>query len=225
MKVLLHPLYSELNPGLGKCLLGCKEICQADKLKPPEGYTCHLSSHQAKTYAAVVQGKADIIFNKSATGDGKSLGASLPGLLNPSFRIMSQYPTIELVEDQTQQQKHYHEVFGLDASERVDRLFGAELSRRVKQAQKSNKFQELLLAIQDKPFLLTNPDIFHYITHFQYRNAPYSSDLLPLILAEWPDLWVFDEFHIFGPHQEAAVLNSMTLIRRTQENQSRPRRF
>ncbi len=225
MKVLLHPLYSELNAGVGKCLLGCKEICQADKLKPPEGYTCPLSSHQAKTYAAVVQGEADIIFNKSATGDGKSLGASLPGLLNPSFRIMSQYPTIELVEDQTQQQKHYHEVFGLDASQRVDRLFGAELSRRVKQAEKSNKFQELLLAIQQKPFLLTNPDIFHYITHFQYRDAAYGHDLLPLALAEWPDLWVFDEFHIFGQHQEAAVLNSITLIRRTQENQSRPRRF
>lgn len=229
MKVFLHPLYSQLNLGVGKCPLGCKQICQvyqkAPSLNPPEGCTCPLSSHQAKTYAAVVQGEADIIFNKSATGDGKSLGASLPGLLNQNFRIMGQYPTIELVEDQTEQQKRYHKLFGLNALERVDRLFGAELSRRVKQAEKSNKFQELLLAIQQKPFLLTNPDIFHYITHFQYRDLAYGSDLLPLVLAEWPDLWVFDEFPIFGPHQEAAVLNSMTLIRRTQENQSRPRRF
>jgi CRISPR-associated endonuclease/helicase Cas3 len=44
------------------------------------------------------------------------------------------------------------------------------------------------------------------------------------LLAEFPDLWVFDEFHIFGPHQEAAVLNSMTLIRRVHSDQ-RPRRF
>ncbi|MEI2578777.1 type I-D CRISPR-associated helicase Cas3' [Scytonema sp. PRP1] len=229
MKVFLHPLYSQLNPGVGNCPLGCKKECQvyqqAPSLYPPEGCTCPLSSHQAKTCAAVVQGEADIIFNESATGDGKSLGASLPGLLNPSFRIMGLYPTIELVEDQTEQQKDYHKKFGLDASQRVDRLFGAELSRRVKQAEQSNKFQELLLAIEHKPFLLTNPDIFHYITHFQYRDSAYGSDLLPLALAEFPDLWVFDEFHIFGPHQEAAVLNSMTLIRRSQENQSRPRRF
>lgn len=70
--------------------------------------------------------------------------------------------------------------------------------------------------------MLSNPDIFHLITHFQYRDSPYGNDLLPLALAEWPDLWVFDEFHIFGPHQEAAVLNSLTLIRRTQQH---PRRF
>jgi CRISPR-associated endonuclease/helicase Cas3 len=229
VKVFLHPLYSQLNPGVGNCPLRCTYTCQvyqqAANLKPPLGCTCPLSSHQAKTCAAVLQGEADIIFNKSATGDGKSLGASLPGLLDPNFRIMSLYPTIELVEDQNEQQKRYHDLFGLDASQRVDRLFGAELSRRVKQAEKSNKFHELLLAIEHKPFLLTNPDIFHYITHFQYRNSAYGSDWLPLMLAEFPDLWVFDEFHIFGPHQEAAVLNSMTLIRRTQENQSRPRRF
>ncbi len=230
MKILLHPLYSELNAGVGNCPLGCQKECQvhqqAPDLKPPPGYNCPLSSHQAKTYAAVTQGNADIIFNKSATGDGKSLGATLPGLLNPSFRIMGLYPTIELVEDQGKQQQHYHRLFGLDASERIDRLFGTELSRRVKEAEfKSNKFQELILAIEQKPLLQTTPDIFHYITHFQYRDPAYGSDFLPLVLAAWPDLWVFDEFHIFGCHQEAAVLNSMTLIRRTQANQSRPRRF
>ncbi len=138
---------------------------------------------------------------------------------------MGSYPTIELVEDQGKQQNKYNALFGLDASQRVDRLFGAELSRRVKQANKSNKFQELLLAIQQKPILLTNPDIFHYMTHYQYRDPAYGSDFLPLVLAEWPDLWVFDEFHIFGSHQETAALNSLAFIRRSQENQSRPRRF
>lgn len=226
MKVFLQPLYSQLNLGVGKCPLGCQTKCKVvPNLQPPSGCSCPLSSHQAKTCAAVMQGDADIIFNKAATSDGKSLGASLPGFLNPSFRIMGLYPTIELVEDQTIQQKEYHKKFNLDASTRVDRLFGAELSRRVKQAEKSNKFQELLLAIEQKEVLLTNPDIFHYITHFQYQNPATARDLLPLVLAEFPDLWVFDEFHIFGAHQETAVLNSMALIRRTQENQSRPRRF
>lgn len=224
MKIHLHSLYSELNAGVGSCPLGCEKVCrvveQAPNLRPPPGCTCPLSSHQAQTYAEITQGEADIIFNKSATGDGKSLGASLPSLLNPSFRFMGLYPTIELVEDQTQQQKVYHSLFNLDADERIDRLFGEELSRRVKQAE-SNRFQELWLAIQNKPILLSNPDIFHLITHCQYQHPAYDNAELPLILAEWPDLWVFDEFPIFGSHQEAAVLNSLTLIRRTQQQQRR----
>lgn len=229
MKLFLQPLYSQLNPGVENCPLGCNTECivrqKAPEMQPPSGCVCPLSSHQAKTYQEIVDGDADIIFNQAATGDGKTLGANLPGLINPDFRMMGLYPTIELVEDQAEQQYKYNQLFGLDASQRVDRLFGAELSRRVKQANKSNKFQELLLAIQQKPILLTNPDIFHYITHFQYRNPAYGSDLLPLILAEWPDLWVFDEFHIFGSHQETAAINSLAFIRRSQENQSRPRRF
>ncbi|MEL6462462.1 MAG: type I-D CRISPR-associated helicase Cas3', partial [Cyanobacteria bacterium J06621_15] len=150
--------------------------------------------------------------------------ANLPTLLDSGFRTMGLYPTIELVEDQREQQVNYHCLFDLDAGERVDRLYGAELSRRVKQAEKSSKFQELLLAIEQKPVLLTNPDIFHYITHYQYQNPALGRDLLPMTLAEWPDLWIFDEFPIFGPHQETAALNSMTLIRRSQDS-SRQRKF
>ena len=229
MKIKLQPLYSQLNPGLGNCPLGCKQLCivhqKAPTLKPQEDSTCPLSSHQAKTYAEVMLGDAEIIFNTSATGDGKTLGAYLPSLLDPDFRTMGLYPTIELVEDQNEQQVNYHNLFNLDAAQRVDRLYGAELSRRVKQAQKSNKFQELLLALYQKPVLLTNPDIFHYITHYEYQNPAFGSDLLPMQLAEIPDLWVFDEFPIFSSHQETAALNSMTLIRRSQNNSSRRRKF
>ncbi|QSJ20199.1 type I-D CRISPR-associated helicase Cas3' [Nostoc sp. UHCC 0702] len=229
MKLFLQPLYSQLNPGVENCPLGCTSECivtqKAPNLQPPPGCVCPLSSHQTQTYEEIIHGDADIICNQAATGDGKTLGANLPGLINPEFRIMGLYPTIELVEDQAEQQYKYNALFGLDASQRVDRLYGAELSRRVKQEIKSNKFQELLLAIQQKPVLLTNPDIFHYIIHHQYRDPAYGSDLLPLVLAEWPDLWVFDEFHIFGSHQETAALNSLAFIRRSQESQSRPRRF
>jgi CRISPR-associated endonuclease/helicase Cas3 len=229
VKLFLQPLYSQLNPGVENCPLGCTSECivaqKAPSLQPPLGCACPLSSHQAKTYQEIIHGDADVICNQAATGDGKSLGANLPGLIHPDFRTMGLYPTIELVEDQAEQQNRYNELFGLDAAQRVDRLFGAELSRRVKQANQSNKFQELLLAIQQKPVLLTNPDIFHYMTHFQYRDPAYGSDLLPLVLAEWPDLWVFDEFPIFGSHQESAALNSLAFIRRSQENQPRPRRF
>jgi CRISPR-associated endonuclease/helicase Cas3 len=229
VKLFLQPLYSQLNPGVENCPLGCTSECivtqKAPSLQPPPNCPCPLSSHQAQTYGEITHGDADIICNQAVTGDGKTLGANLPALINPDFRIMGLYPTIELVEDQWEQQYKYNALFGLDAAQRVDRLFGAELTRRVQQANKSNKFQELLLAIQQKPILLTNPDIFHYITHYQYRDPGYSIDILPLVLAEWPDLWVFDEFHIFGSHQETAALNSLAFIRRSQENQPRPRRF
>lgn len=232
MKVFLKPLYSQLNT-LEGCPLGCQRTCQVSQKSElqPEGNSCPLSLHQARTCAEVTQGTADIIFNTAATGDGKSLAAYLPGLLDRTFRIVGLYPTIELVEDQDRShrdrqdkdgtiEKGWQSLFGLNAEKRIDRLFGEELSRRVQEAD-SNCFQELRYAIESKPIILTNPDIFHLITHFQYQDPAYGNVELPLLMAEFPDLWVFDEFHIFGAHQEAAVLNSLSFIRRSQQRQRR----
>ncbi|WP_375513453.1 DEAD/DEAH box helicase [uncultured Nostoc sp.] len=109
MKLFLQPLYSQLNPGVENCPIGCTSECivtqKAPNLQAPSGCACPLSSHQAKTYGEIIHGDADIICNQSATGDGKSLAANLPGLINPDFRTMALYPTIELVEDQAEQQK------------------------------------------------------------------------------------------------------------------------
>jgi CRISPR-associated endonuclease/helicase Cas3 len=220
MKVLLKPLYSKLNHGVQGCPLGCQTTC---KVKPyiTCNSECPLSSHQAETYKQITQSDADIIFNTSATGDGKSLAAYLPGLLDRQFRTMGLYPTIELVEDQTRQQTEYHSRFNLDPTPRIDRLYGIELSRRVKE-EETDRFNILLQSIEQKPVILTNPDIFHLITHFRYRNPAESAETLPFALADFPDLWVFDEFHIFGCHQETAVLNSMALIRQATQ---RKRKF
>lgn len=130
------------------------------------------------------------------------------------------YPTIELVEDQNRQQQRYHQEFQTTATKTIDCLFGLELTQRVNQNE-SNRWQELVKSIETKEVILTNPDIFHLITHFCYQNSAYSRDYLPLILADFPDLWVFDEFHLFSAHQETAVLNSMSLIRATQQRQKR----
>ncbi|MCG5058904.1 MAG: type I-D CRISPR-associated helicase Cas3' [Limnoraphis sp. WC205] len=224
MKISIQPLYSQLNPGVGSCPLGCKSSCivqdKAPEFKPLENHTCPLSSHQAKTCAEVQRGSADVIFNKGKTGDGKTLSASLASLIDPNFCMMALYPTIELVEDQVRQQTEYHRLFSLDAEERIDCLFGAELARRIKQEYR-NKFLALQSAIYYKPILLTNPDIFHLIIHHQYIHPAYGRSELPLILAEWPDLWILDEFPLFGPHQEAAILNSMCFIRHTQQRKKR----
>lgn len=225
MKIFLQPLYCKLNPGVEEnCPLGCRENCRVmtatPEFKPPFGCSCPLYAHQAFVYKYLVNGSEDVLFLKAPTGTGKSLAAYLPSYLDPNFRLMALYPTIELIEDQYQQQKYYHRLFGLNAEEKVDLLFGLELAKRIKEFE-SNRFQELLFAIQTKPLLLTNPDIFHLITHFRYRDPAYSKDLLPINLAQFPDLWAIDEFHIFGEHQETALLNSMSLIRRMEQKTRR----
>ncbi len=220
MKIKLKPLYSKLNSKVQSCPLGCQSTCKV-KIHYECDSECPLSTHQVETYQQIIQSDADIIFNTSATGDGKSLAAYLPGLLDSQFRIMGLYPTIELVEDQTKQQQEYHARFNLDSAYRIDRLYGMELSRRIKE-QDSDHFNILINSIEQKPVILTNPDIFHLITHFSYRNPAKSAETLPFALADFPDLWVFDEFHIFGCHQETAALNSMALIRQAS---SRKRKF
>jgi CRISPR-associated endonuclease/helicase Cas3 len=228
VKVFIQPLYSQLSPGIGACPLGCTVVCrvqqQAPQFRPPEGNTCPLSLHQAKTYVAVTQGDADVMFNMGVTGDGKSLAMSLPILMDSSFRMMALYPTIELVEDQTRSQREYHTKFGLDADKRIDRIYGEELTRRVMSAEKSNRFQELRQSIKRKRVILTNPDIFHLINNYRYQDPAYDRQTLATELADFPGLYAADEFHIFAPHQEASMLHSMELIR-CSRGSSRPFKF
>lgn len=228
MKITLLPLFSQENHGPGNCPIGCQYTCEIDQKAPDfrknSTSPCPLSLHQAKTCAEVIQDqtKAKVIFNTAATGDGKSLAAYLPGLLNPKFRTVGLYPTIELVKDQERQIEDYHKPFNLDAARRVDSLYGYELARRVEEAQNDgkerSKYEELRRAIAQKRIILTNPDIFHLITHLVYKNISVAHDQLINDLAQYPSLYVADEFHIFGVHQETAILNSLLLIRYSRES-------
>lgn len=122
---------------------------------------------------------------------------------------MGLYPTIELVIDQEKQVRSYYKQFDPNEFAQLDSLYGAELARRVEEAEKGNKFKELWLSLKQKHVILTNPDIFHLVAHFRYQNPTYNRTELPLTLARNPDLYVADEFHIFGVHQEAAILNPL----------------
>ncbi len=223
MKIRLKPLYSRLNPGVGSCPLGCQQVCQvhqaAPSFKPLSGCSCPLSLHQAETGAEVLTGDADIIFNTANTGDGKSLAGSLPGLLDPKFRTVSLYPTIELVKDQENQVRGYCQSFTSAKGKQIDSLYGAELAKRT-QKKKGRKFRELLRSIKQTHVLLTNPDIFYLVNHSRYVDPAYGQDLLPFTLAQYPHLYICDEFHIFGAHEEAAILNSLLLIRHTRRKKS-----
>nr|WP_255427060.1 type I-D CRISPR-associated helicase Cas3' [Sphaerospermopsis sp. LEGE 00249] len=195
--------------------MGCLQTCKVKQQAPNfgEGNNCPLSSHQAETYHAIINSDAEIIFNTSATGDGKSLAAYLASLLNSDFQVISLYPTIELVADQKRQIINYYQKFNLAEIDEIESLYGAKLAELVEQGEKTNKFKELLRIIKHKSVILTNPDIFHLATHSRYQNPAYSRAELAITLGRNPDLYIADEFHIFGSHQEAAILNSLLLIR------------
>lgn len=200
---------------MGACALGCMQSCKVKQQAPNfgEGNNCPLSSHQAETYHAIINSDAEIIFNTSATGDGKSLAAYLASLLNSDFQVISLYPTIELVADQKRQIINYYQKFNLAEIDEIESLYGTKLAELVEQGEKTNKFKELLRIIKHKSVILTNPDIFHLATHSRYQNPAYSRAELAITLGRNPDLYIADEFHIFGSHQEAAILNSLLLIR------------
>jgi CRISPR-associated endonuclease/helicase Cas3 len=225
MKITLKPLFSKQNDDTYGCSLGCEGQCkikQISTLGDNSEMVCPLSVHQVETCAEVINGDADVIFNISATGDGKSLAAYLPALLDNKFKIMGLYPTIELVEDQHRHLEGCYDTFQIETRTEIefekwcDRIYGAELAQKIKSSGK-NKFQQLWLTIKRSPILLTNPDIFHLITHFQYLDMAYDPYRLVGALASEIDLWVFDEFHIFDSHQETAALNSLLLIKTTQQ--------
>jgi CRISPR-associated endonuclease/helicase Cas3 len=204
-----------LNGGVGACALGCMQSCKVKQQAPNfgEGNNCPLSSHQAETYHAIINSDVEIIFNTSATGDGKSLAAYLASLLNSDFQVISLYPTIELVADQKRQIINYYQKFNIPEIDEIESLYGTKLAELVEQGEKTNKFKELSRIIKHKSVILTNPDIFHLATHSRYQNPAYSRAELAITLGRNPDLYIADEFHIFGSHQEAAILNSLLLIR------------
>lgn len=78
----------------------------------------------------------------------------------------------------------------------------------------------MLRSLKNNHFILTNPDIFHLILHFQYYNPATEQGLLPWALAQYPHLYICDEFPIFSEHQETAILNSLILIRNTRQKNS-----
>ncbi len=200
---------------MGACALGCMQSCKVKQQAPNfgEGNNCPLSSHQAETYHAIINSDVEIIFNTSATGDGKSLAAYLASLLNSDFQVISLYPTIELVADQKRQIINYYQKFNIPEIDEIESLYGTKLAELVEQGEKTNKFKELSRIIKHKSVILTNPDIFHLATHSRYQNPAYSRAELAITLGRNPDLYIADEFHIFGSHQEAAILNSLLLIR------------
>lgn len=181
-----------------------------------------LSEHQVETYQALTQDDAIVIFNIAMTGDGKSLAAYLPTLVD-NHHAFGMYPTIELLRDQARQFEGYCRDFRCQTAYLP--LWGAEITRLVEKQDFDFKKRGEWLIAQFKNYgvILTNPDIFNLVMNYRYRTFIHSAVELPYSLGIGYDYFVFDEFHIFEMPQIVSALTAIVWL--VEHNPSQPPRF
>ena len=123
MQITLLPVYSKLADP--------QSVPPKVAQRLPQDW--QLSQHQVETYHALTRRDADVLVNTAMTGDGKSLRAYLPTLVNPKRHAFGMYPTIELSRD-----KQQFECYDADWQRRVrhDAFWGhrlGELARAIDQ--------------------------------------------------------------------------------------------
>lgn len=168
-----------------------------------------LREHQVKTYRAIQDPEVDVVFNTAMTGDGKSLAAYLPALVD-NRSILAMYPTNELIRDQLGQIKGYCEMFrrSITPAEMFsDRLY--ELRADLEFGSQASAIDFLAGGHE---VLLTNPDIFNLIANFEYMTEHQNPDRLLQTIADCYDVFLFDEFHIYDVSQVVSVLTAMLYV-------------
>lgn len=183
----------------------------------PEGW--RLAWHQAETLKALRDPEIDVVFNTAMTGDGKSLAAYLEILQGQALAI-SLYPTNELARDQENQVHKYVEDFKPANEPRVSRLSGALLEAYAEN-EGLRKGSAISSRAGQSEVLITNPDILHYLHRGAYLTKYDNPDKLWQRISQNFDFFIFDEFHVFSAPQIAGVLNTMILIRATNQ----PKKF
>ncbi|NCP87975.1 type I-D CRISPR-associated helicase Cas3' [bacterium] len=202
MKITTLPVYSKLANE--------KDIPIEVRGKLPKGWK--LSQHQLETYLALTQGNADVIFNTAMTGDGKSLAGQLPTLMRGGidWPVLAMYPTNELIGDQeihlgqTREQWKANVDFGV--------LNSAELDRIMLDDDYNRRGDALMMVFRNRDFVLSNPDIFHYVMHQFYTYPQDAPDRYSAPLSQKFRQLIFDEFHIFDAPQIVSVLNALLFI-------------
>ncbi|MBN1887855.1 MAG: type I-D CRISPR-associated helicase Cas3' [Thermoflexales bacterium] len=219
MKITTLPVYSKLADEAE-----VRELSLWDSLPlKPDGSRWQLSQHQVETYEALTGGEYDVVFNTAMTGDGKSLAAYLRTLVD-GRSVLAMYPTNELARDQEAQldgskkQWHCEQV-------RVTPMSAGRMEAIIATGSYSRKADVIRHLADNNDVVLTNPDIFHYLTQFFYTRQGDAPDMLfSRKIVDLFELFVFDEFHIFQVPQIVAVLNALLLVREV-SGMTSPKRF
>ncbi|MBC7248952.1 MAG: type I-D CRISPR-associated helicase Cas3' [Anaerolineae bacterium] len=212
MRIKTLPVYSKLAD--------MADIPSKMAARLPPGW--RLSQHQVETYKAVTEGSTEVILNTAMTGDGKSLAAYLPVLMD-DYHAFGMYPTIELSRDQARQFEGYRDSFQSSMTHLP--LWGAEITRLAEKHGFDFKKRGEWLVAQFKNYgvILTNPDIFNLVMNYRYRTFVHSAVELPYSLGTGYDYFVFDEFHVFEMPQIVSALTAILWL--VEHNPSQPPRF
>lgn len=176
-----------------------------------DGTSWKLSQHQVETYKALTNPSGpEIILNTAMTGDGKSLAAYLPVLIDANYHTFGMYPTNELSRDQARQFNNYTTQFKQNFP--YCSLWGAELTRIAETYNFAYRANALKERFDNHNVILTNPDIFNLVMNYRYRAGIFTATELPYSLCTNFNSFVFDEFHIFSTPQVTSVLTAMLYI-------------
>ncbi len=168
-----------------------------------------LRRHQAETYNAICDPDIDVVFNTAMTGDGKSLAAYLPALVD-NRRVLAMYPTNELIRDQRDQIKTYCDLFSSNITpEGMDSEHLYDLRAELELGSQTSAIEFLA---EGHEVLLTNPDIFNLIANFKYMSEHQNPDRLLQTILNCYDVFLFDEFHIYDVSQVVSVLTAMLYV-------------
>lgn len=178
-----------------------------------------LREHQVKTYRAIQNPEVDVVFNTAMTGDGKSLAAYLPALVD-NRSVLAMYPTNALIQDQEEQIKSYWASFKRDIT--PGRMFSERLYELRAELQLQRQANAINYLRQQHEILLTNPDIFNLIANFEYVSERENPDWLLQTILDSYDVFLFDEFHLYDVSQVVSVLTAMLhVIEQTRQTRQR----
>ena len=168
-----------------------------------------LREHQVKTFDAIRDPDIDVVFNTAMTGDGKSLAAYLPALVNDR-RVLAMYPTNELILDQRKQIRSYCSQFNRNITPEC--MFSERLYDLRAELELGSQASTIEFLAEGHEVLLTNPDIFNLIANFKYMSEHQNPDRLLQTILNCYDIFLFDEFHIYDVSQVVSVLTAMLYI-------------
>ncbi len=197
MQINLLPVYSKLA--------NTDDVPREVAARLPHGL--QLSQHQVETYQALLETEVDVVINTAMTGDGKSLAAYLPTLVNLRRHAFGMYPTIELSRDQQRQFENYAANFGRTV--RCEALWGARLGELARERSARRRGEVLKERFDNCQVILTNPDIFNLVMNYSYGSNIFSDQELPYALATNFEDLIFDEFHVFSMPQIVAAMTAM----------------
>ena len=212
MRITILPVYSKLAD--------MQDIPPSLQARTPSGW--HLLRHQVQTYQVLTTGEVDVLLNVAMTGDGKSLAAQLPTLID-NRGLMAMYPTNELIRDQEHQFEQTRIRWSCPNLD-VTRLDAHQLDQ-IEAETELRRADALVHSWRNHEVVLTNPDIFHYVMEQYYIRAGLDApDRVVGPLLQLFDHLIFDEFHVFQAPQVISVINALLFIHEV-TRATRPRKF